>query len=244
MLNNIRIILTEPSHPGNIGAAARAMKTMALHRLYLVAPKFFPDAKATVRASGAEDILANTVVTSSLIEALEGCTLIIGTSARARTLAWEILDPTGCAHKVLQEATNCHQVAIVFGRERIGLTNEELALCHFQVCIPTNPDFASLNLGASVQLIAYEIYKAYGLSSSQAMVKTQTALADGSQMDSFYDHLERIMIATEFLNPSEPKKLMLRLKRLFARSRPTKQEINILRGILTAVQKKMIMPKN
>jgi len=241
MLNNIRIVLIGTSHPGNIGAVARAMKNMCLSSLYLVQPKIFPSAEATSRASGADDVLARAHVCNDLEEALQDCCLVIGTSARSRTLSWPVLDARSCAARVYQESQS-HPVAIVFGREHSGMTNEELELCHAQVKISGNPDYMSLNIAAAVQIIVYEILMAEraGVDSGDIVVADdddEALLASADDMALFYQHLEEVMIQTDFLNPQRPKFLMRRLRRLYNRARPDKNEINILRGILTAVQK-------
>ena len=231
----IRIVLVRTSHPGNIGAVARAMKTMHLSTLRLVTPRLFPHADATAMASGADDVLAEAEVCDSLTEAVADCGLILGASARLRSLSWPQTDPREAAGRVLGEAVN-HPVALVFGHERTGLTNEELALCHALVHIPANPDFSSLNLAMSVQVLTYEL-----LMSSQGPVPVGESVdqdhATAEEMNYFYTHLEQVMIDSGFLNPEAPKHLMKRLRRLFGRARPDRQELNILRGILTAVDK-------
>jgi tRNA (cytidine32/uridine32-2'-O)-methyltransferase len=238
MLSNIRIVLIGTSHPGNIGAVARAMKNMCLTSLYLVQPKIFPSAEATARASGADDILAHAVVCQDLPAALRGCRWVIGASARARTLSWPMLDARDAAKQALGEGRQ-HPVAIVFGREHSGLTNEELEYCHAQLLIPGNPEYMSLNIAAAVQIVAYEIRMAAsteGEVDDRPVVQASEALATVDEMDLFYDHLEKVMIETGFLNPQQPKRLLQRLRRLYNRARPDKNEINILRGILTAVE--------
>lgn len=241
MLTNIRIVLVAPSHPGNIGAAARAMKNMCLENLTLVTPEKFPDADATARAVGADDILANAVVTESLPEALADCHLVLGASARKRSLSCPQTEPAEAARTIL-DASEKGIVAVVFGRERTGLTNEELQHCHQLVNIPCNPDYSSLNLAAAVQVISYEILKSHGpMSPSVTPEKELTGddvLASQSQMEGFYQHLQNVMVETEFLDPSAPKRLMQRLRRLYNRAQPDRREVNILRGILTAVEKK------
>jgi tRNA (cytidine32/uridine32-2'-O)-methyltransferase len=247
MLSNIRIVLIGTSHPGNIGAVARAMKNMCLSSLYLVQPKTFPSAEATARASGADDVLARAHICQSLEEALQDCCLVIGTSARSRTLSWPVLDARTCAARVRDESRT-HPVAIVFGREHSGMSNEELELCHAQVKISGNPDYMSLNIAAAVQIIAYEILMAESTNAEAGGVtgavsdvvgsgSEEAALASANEMALFYRHLEEVMVQTGFLNPQRPKFLMRRLRRLYNRARPDMNEINILRGILTAVQK-------
>jgi tRNA (cytidine32/uridine32-2'-O)-methyltransferase len=239
MLSNIRIVLIGTSHPGNIGAVARAMKNMCLSSLYLVQPKIFPSAEATSRASGADDVLAQARVCQSLEEALQDCCLVIGTSARSRTLSLPVLDARSCAARVCRESES-YPVAIVFGREHSGMTNEELEFCHAQVKVSGNPDYMSLNIAAAVQVIAYEVLMAEQAARVDAAVAPagdDTVLATADEMALFYRHLEEVMIQTGFLDPQQPKFLMRRLRHLYNRARPDKNEINILRGILTAVQK-------
>jgi TrmH family RNA methyltransferase len=238
MLTNVRIVLVETSHPGNIGAAARAMKTMGLRSLWLVRPAQFPHADATARASGADDVLAEARVCASLGEALVECRVVAGASARQRRLAWPQADPREAAPRLLSEA-GAGPVALVFGRESSGLTNEELAHCHLLVHIPSDPDYSSLNLAAAVQVVSYELALAArpGLRSGAAVEADRPVPADAEQMARFYEHLERVLIELEFLDPQHPKHLMRRLKRLFNRARPDETEMNVLRGILTAVQR-------
>jgi TrmH family RNA methyltransferase len=231
----VRIVLVNTSHPGNIGAAARAMKNMGLTELSLVDPQLFPSAEATARASGADDLLAAADCAATLEQALEGCSLVIGASARNRTLPLPTLDPRDCAALVGQQPPDT-RTAIVFGRERTGLTNDELDRCHYLVQIPTNPDYPSLNLAAAVQVVAYELRMASGLSLSQPENKHRYATAE--EMELFYRHLEETLIAIDFLDADNPRQLMRRLRRLFARARPNENEINILRGVLTAIRQR------
>lgn len=241
ILNNlsaIRIVLVNTTHPGNIGATARAMKNMGLTQLYLVNPKIFPHVDATARASGADDLLATAQVVTTLDEAVADCKLIIGTSARSRGIPWPLLNVREAAEKMRQEAVK-NKIAIVFGQEQFGLTNEELECCHFVITIPCNPDYASLNLAAAVQIIAYEIRMAFG-GDKLAMPLAEPGvydLATAEEMQKFYEHLQQTLIELEFLDPKNPRKLMRRLIRLFNRARVEKREINILRGILTAMEK-------
>jgi tRNA (cytidine32/uridine32-2'-O)-methyltransferase len=229
-----RIVLVNTSHPGNIGAAARAMKNMGLDQLCLVSPQHYPSAEATARASGADDLLARASCYASLDEAIADATLVIGASARCRTLPLPMLDPRACAELTMAQ-TDSGAVAIVFGRERTGLTNQELDRCHYLVQIPSNPDYPSLNLAAAVQVIAYELRLAAG---SAALVRqAERVYASAGQLEQFYAQLERTLIEIEFLDPQNPRQLMRRLRRLFGRARPDQNEINILRGILTAAAK-------
>lgn len=239
MFENIRIVMVNTSHPGNIGATARAMKNMGLQSLYLVEPKVFPSAEATSRASGADDLLAQAVVCDSLDEALAGCTLVVGASARLRSISWPQLDPRQCATRVVEECADA-PVAVVFGREHSGLTNAELSRCHYLVNIPTNPEYPSLNIAAAIQVIAYELrmtQEAGGEVGAAKSKSDEVELATMEEVEQFYQHLEAVMVASGFLDPEKPKFLMHRLRRVYNRARLEKQELNILRGILTAVQK-------
>lgn len=235
ILDNVRIVLVGTSHPGNIGASARAMKNMGLGRLYLVRPRLFPHADASARASGADDVLANARLCGTLSEALSGCTLALASSVRRRTLSWPQLSPKECAQQVM--AQGCERdVALVFGREQCGLSNAELDLCHALVHIPGNPSYSSLNLGAAVQILCYELYVASANNLAIHRV-ADDPVAETQLVEQFYTHLERTLTVLEFLDPSNPKQLMRRLRRLFNRVRLTRKEVNILRGILTATQR-------
>ncbi len=235
MLQNIRIVLVNTSHPGNIGAVARAMKNMGLSRLTLVSPEEFPHGQATARAAGADDILQKAVIVDNLPEALVDCDLVFGTSARPRTLSWSVCDPRECAKEVLKHSEK-GEVAIVFGRESSGLTNEELSHCQRHVFIPTaSPDFSSLNLAAAVQVIVYEILITSLNKEDKTNFEETRELATADQMNGFYEHLEQTLEDLKFLDPKQPKMLMYRLKRLFGRAQVDTTEINILRGILSAV---------
>lgn len=229
--------MVETSHPGNIGAAARAMKNMELDRLYLVRPHHFPHDECTARASGADDVLAAATVCPTLQEAIAGCQLIFGASARSlRTIPWPQVDARGCAGIVREQAENV-EVALVFGREHSGLSNEELELCNYLVHIPTNPDYSSLNVAAAIQVLSYELYMAR-IGSWQGVASNKgDELASADEVEGFFVHLEKTLIATEFLDPDNPRQLMRRLRRLYNRAQMEKTEVNILRGILTSVTK-------
>jgi len=233
---SIRIVLVGTTHPGNIGAVARAMKNMGVSDLALVEPQHFPHKDATARASGAVDVLENATVTESLAEALEDCVYVVGASARSRAINWPTLEPRECAGKLLQE-NQAGPVAAVFGPEKYGLTNEHLDLCDALLTIPTNPDFSSLNLGMAVQVLTYEL-RAAGIDRSPSRYEPDAPLATSGDMEYFYTHLEDVLTDLEFLNPDNPRHLMRRLRRLFVRARPDQNELNILRGILTAVERK------
>jgi len=238
MKTNIRIVLVNTTHPGNIGAAARAMKNMCLGRLYLVEPQGFPCAEATARASGADDVLANAVVCESLEQALDGCHFVVGASARSRRISWPVENPRQMAARVMQESQQ-GDVALVFGREHSGLTNEELEKCHYLVHIPTNPDYSSLNLAAAVQVLCYELMLFSPDENSQLEDEARD-LASADEMESFFEHLEQTLVELEFLDANHPRKLMRRLRRFFNRARPDKTEMNILRGVLSAAQGKKL----
>jgi len=235
MLQRVRVVLINTTHPGNIGATARAMKVMGLDNLHLVTPECFPNADATALASGADDVLQRAKVHPTLESALSGCGLVLGTSARLRSLAMPQLDAREAARRALAEVAQ-HEVALLFGRERYGLTNEEMQCCHNLVHIPSNPGYSSLNLAQAVQILCYELRMSAMDSDGQALEQSGHVPVDGLQMERFYRHLEQALLDIRFLNPAQPRKLMMRLRRLFNRSRPDQNEINILRGILTAAQ--------
>jgi tRNA (cytidine32/uridine32-2'-O)-methyltransferase len=236
MLDNIRIVLINTSHPGNIGAVARAMKTMGLADLWLVAPLHFPDVRAEEMASGASDLLEQVTVVETLDQAIADCSLVVGTSARLRKVPWPLVSPRAAAEKARTEAPN-NQIAFIFGREQSGLSNEELEHCHLHVNIPANPDYSSLNLAAAVQVVAYELRVA-SLADSHAAEEWDYRLATHDEMEKLFTHLQEVMIEIDFLKMSAPRKLMTRLRRFFNRARPDVMEMNILRGMLSAVQVK------
>ena len=237
VLSNIRIVLVRPTHPGNVGATARAMKNMSLHHMFLVAPEDFPSAEASDRAAGADDVLANAVICASLDEALKDCHLVIGTSARQRRIEWPGLDPESCARRLVDGARQ-GPVALLFGQERTGLLNSELDRCHFVVTIPTDSNYSSLNLACAVQILAYEIRRAglAGPSLSLTDARENSRPVGGEDMQRFYRHLEEVLQQIGFLDPANPRRLMRRLMRLFNRTDLDHNEMNILRGILTAIQ--------
>ena len=233
----VRVVLVETSHPGNIGASARAMKTMGLSELVLVAPKSFPSADATARASGADDVLAAATVHASLGEAIADCVHVVGASARLRSLQWPIVDARVGAQRLWERAA-AGPVAVVFGPEHSGLTNEHLARCHELVHIPANPDYSSLNLAMAVQVVCYELLMAHskiaewraGLDDEQR----DAPLATADEVEAFHVYLEDLMSRTGFLNPDHPRQLKLRLRRIFNRARLDQTEVNILRGLFAA----------
>jgi tRNA (cytidine32/uridine32-2'-O)-methyltransferase len=233
MLDNIRIVLVNPSHPGNIGAAARAMKTMGLKHLYLVAPKSFPNVNATAMAAGADDILAKATVVSTLAQALQGTKIAFGTSARERALALVTHNPKEAASIITRE-NKANNIAVVFGRENNGLTNEELGMCNYHIHIASNPDFSSLNIAQAVQLIAYEIKEAG--SAINTTFSSKEELATNEEIQNFYEHLKQALVSIKFLNSGNEKRIMAKLKRLFNRAKLEETEVGILRGILTTIK--------
>jgi tRNA/rRNA methyltransferase len=230
-LQRIRAVLCEPSHPGNIGAAARALKTMGLARLHLVAPRAFPHPDADARASGALDVLQAAQCHASLDEALAGTTFVCGLSARRRDLAPEVRDVRAAARELVAHAG---EAAIVFGSERVGLSTEALARCQRLVRIPANPAYASLNLAAAVQVVAYELRWAC-LEQGPAPAQPTLALASHEEVERLVEHLEQAMRFTGFLHPDRPGRLVLRMRRLLARARPESEEVAVLRGFLHSV---------
>ncbi|NCF51970.1 TrmJ/YjtD family RNA methyltransferase [Gammaproteobacteria bacterium] len=232
---SIRIVLVGTTHPGNIGAVARAMKNMGVTELALVEPRHFPHAKATARASGAVDVLENAAVFDTLAEAIEDCVFVAGASARARAINWPCLEPRDCAVELL-EKNQAGNVAAVFGPEKYGLTNAHLDLCDTLLTIPTNPDFSSLNLAMAVQVLTYELRVA-GLQGKPVRYEPDAPLATSAELEHFYAHLEQVLTDLRFLDPDNPRHLMRRLRRLFIRAAPDKNEVNILRGILAAIDK-------
>ncbi|EOC1347238.1 tRNA (cytosine(32)/uridine(32)-2'-O)-methyltransferase TrmJ [Cronobacter turicensis] len=238
MLQNIRIVLVETSHTGNMGSVARAMKTMGLTNLWLVNPLVKPDSQAIALAAGASDVIGNASIVDTLDEALAGCSLVVGTSARSRTLPWPMLDPRECGLKSVSEAAHA-PVAIVFGRERVGLTNDELQKCHYHVAIAANPEYSSLNLAMAVQVVAYEVRMAW-LATQDAQapvhVEEETPYPLVDDLERFYGHLEQVLLSTGFIRASHPGQVMNKLRRLFTRARPESQELNILRGMLASIE--------
>jgi tRNA/rRNA methyltransferase len=237
-LDNVRIVLSHTSHPGNIGAAARAMKTMGLKKLYLINPVSFPDKEAEARSAGAWDILNEAVVCTSLDDALRDTTLAAAITARSRNLSHEVADSRQGATDLLEQAAH-HQVALVFGTEMSGLTTAEISKCQLIIHIPADPNYSSLNLASAVQVIAYELRMAL-LSGDENRIPPPRSNppATFDEIEFFYQHLEKSMIRSGFLDPAEPKRLMQRIRRLFARTRLEKEEVNILRGILTMLEKR------
>ncbi|MBQ62953.1 MAG: tRNA (cytosine(32)/uridine(32)-2'-O)-methyltransferase TrmJ [Gammaproteobacteria bacterium] len=248
---DVRIVLIETSHPGNIGAAARAMKNMGVTSLYLVNPSDFPSKQAVYRSVSAADVVENAIVVSNVDEALADCELIIGTSARDRRIPWPMLNPKSCAEKVVSEQVRGNKVAILFGRESRGLKNEELHKCHYHVNIPTGEAYSSLNLAMAVQVICYEILQAslQQVPGDDKVMGTDgrgsagenwdMAFATAQDMEHLFEHLEKTLIEVDFHDPTNPRQLLTRLRRMFNRIRPDQMEVNILRGFLTAINNRV-----
>jgi tRNA (cytidine32/uridine32-2'-O)-methyltransferase len=238
-LSAIRIVLVEPSHPGNIGAVARAMKNMALAELVLVRPKAFPNAEADARASGASDVLANARIAHSVIEAVADCGFVAATTSRPRDQNFRALDLHEAGARIFEMSVR-GPAAVLFGAERTGLTNEELALAHLLIRIPANPDYPSLNLAMAVQLVTYELFRAAGSpASTRPLSEAPVPLAPGADMERFYEHLQQVMDEVDFKDRTTGgTHLMTRIRRLFQRCEMDQNEVNILRGFLTSVQSK------
>jgi tRNA/rRNA methyltransferase len=235
-LGRIRIVLSHTTHPGNIGAAARAMKTMGLSRLFLIKPERFPHADAEAFATGAMDVLESAVVCASLDDALAGTVLAVASTARHRDLAHEVVDCREACRRMIAEAA-VGEVALVFGTERAGLTADEVSRCQAIAVIPTNWDYSSLNLAQAVQVFAYELrMTAIG---EQVYSQHPADPATHDEVEGFYRQLEETFYSTGFLDPREPKRLMQRMRRMFARARVEKKELNILRGFLSAIRSKV-----
>jgi tRNA/rRNA methyltransferase len=233
-LSHVRIVLSHTSHPGNIGAAARAMKTMGIVSLFLVNPKKFPDAEAEAMASGASDVLRNARICASLSEALRGTVYALAVSARRRELAYASADARNAA-QALVSAARQGEVAIVFGTEMSGLTNDEILQCGAMAHIPADPAYSSLNLAAAVQVMGYETRLAVSEPQSRPPNESEPALHE--DVENFYAHLEQSLLASGFLDPANPRRLMPRLRRLFGRARLEQEEVNILRGMLNSFRK-------
>jgi tRNA/rRNA methyltransferase len=234
ILANVRVVLCHTSHPGNIGACARAMKTMGLSRLFLVNPLRFPDAEADARASSATDILEQAHVCTSLDDALAGTVFAAASTARSRDLSHAVLTPRQTAAQLAREAMHA-PVALVFGPEKTGLTVQDVSRCNVIATVPANPNYSSLNLASAVQVFAYETRVA--AQQLESLPQEHHEPATYEEVELFYRHLEQTMLDVGFLDPAKPKRLMQRMRRLFARARLEREEVNILRGILAAAQK-------
>ncbi len=235
----IRIVLVNTAHPGNIGGAARAMKNMGLSELYLVQPREYPAPRAVWRAAGARDVLANAKIVDSVDQAIAGCGLVVGTSARERRIPWPLINPRECGVRIWQEADS-HDIALLFGREDRGLTNEELHKCHYHVHIPSNPDYSSLNLATAVQVLSYEIRMA-SLADAEgnlpSLQEWDQPPVTADDLEYFHEHLAQTMADLDFYDPDNPKQLLTRMRRLFNRVRMDEMEVSILRGLLSSVQR-------
>jgi tRNA (cytidine32/uridine32-2'-O)-methyltransferase len=233
---NVRIILVGTTHPGNIGAAARAMKNMGLADLMLVSPKHFPHEDATARASGAEDILQAIRVVASLEDALQDCTYVAGASARARTIGWPGMTPRECAARLVHESAQ-GIAAVVFGPEKSGLTNEDVDRCNTLLTIPTEPGFSSLNLAMAVQVVAYELRVAAiaDIAAAEPPPEPESPPATATEREFFFEHLEQVLMRSGFLDPENPRLLMRRLRRLYVKAELDQNEVNILRGMLASL---------
>lgn len=243
MLDNIRIVLVNTHHPGNIGAAARAMKNMGITRLYLVSPKEFPSFEASQRASSATDVLKNAVVVDTLADALKGCTFVCGTTARLRSVKWPQVDGRECG-EIIHSESEQHEVALVFGRERSGLSNDELELCQTLVNITTGEAYSSLNLGQAVQVLSYEILMASRkdenapvvIAEEEPLKDEKDALATNDQLEGMYNHYMDALTDLNFFGNRNPEHIMRKLRCLYGRARPTQREVQIMRGVLSYAQ--------
>jgi tRNA (cytidine32/uridine32-2'-O)-methyltransferase len=236
-LEHVRIVLVETSHPGNIGGAARAMKTMGLQQLWLVRPSRYPDPQAEWRAAGALDVLDAAKVVDSLDAAVGDCALVIGTSTRARRIPWPQLTAREAGQKLHGESTR-QPIAVLFGREASGLTNEELQRCHAHLQIPANPAYPSLNLAMAVQVVCYELFQGT-LDPTVDVPLTDRDAASVASVENLFTHLEDVLVRVEFLDRDNPGQVMTRLRRLFTRARLDVTEVNMLRGALTEIQRSL-----
>jgi len=253
LFERVRIVLVEPSHPGNIGGAARAMKTMGLHRLVLVNPTRYPDPQADWRAAGAQDVLDGARIANDVIEAIADCHYVIGTSTRARAIPWPAVLAKDLGPVLIEQAAEA-EIAILFGREDSGLSNEELQRCHTHLQIPSSKEYGSLNLAMAVQVICYEIFQFVEQTAVQVSAESQVVQDDvsaigrriwdkdpasGVQMDKLIEHFEQVMVSSGFVDPANPGNTLTRLRRLFMRQQLDETEVQILRGMLKSVQHRM-----
>ncbi len=238
--DSIKIVLVGTTHPGNIGAAARAIKTMGLKHLDLVSPKEFPSDEAVYRSKAAKDILDEASIYQSLLESVKDCEIVIGTSARNRKIPWPVLDPKGASKEINSKVRKNSKAAIVFGREDRGLTNEELGLCNLHVHIPTNEEYTSLNLAQAVQIMTYEIRMSFiELDNKEHDQEWDVDLATSDQTERLIDHMDELMKEVEFYDTENPRKLLMRVRRFFKRSDIDVMEANIFRGLFSTIQKKL-----
>ncbi len=238
LLNSVKVVLVGTTHPGNIGATARAIKNMGILNLALVQPKEFPSDVATFRSKAAKDILENAEVYESLKDAVSKCELVVGTSARDRTIPWPVLSPREAAEEMHKSSLN-GEVAIVFGREDRGLTNEELGMCNLHVHIPSDPEYSSLNLSQAVQILAYEIRLAYLKENERNEDYWDVDLANNEQTERLINHMDELMQEVNFYDSENPRKLLVRVRRFFKRSKIDVMEANIFRGFFATIQKKL-----
>ncbi len=229
--SNIRIVLVEPSHPGNVGAAARAMKTMGLEALYLVRPAEFPSKEADHRAVSAIDVLERAIVTDDLQSAIADCKLVIGGSGRIREFPLPMLDAREAGTRIAREASTGEAVAVLFGSEQHGLSNQSLDACGYQLRIPTNPDFSSLNLAAAVQLVCYEIRMAT-LETESTSEEARATYPSQQELEFFYQHLERTLEERDYYGSINPERVHVKLRRLVARARPKDNELRLLHSLV------------
>ena len=239
-LQSVRAVLIRPSHPGNIGGAARALKNMGIGRLYLVAPADHRDGEAIARAADAADVLERATVCATLDEAICDCHFVVGTTARNRRIEWPMVDPREGAATLVEQARR-GPAAVLFGQERSGLTNEVLDRCHRVMYIPSSSDYPALNLVCAVQIVAYEIYR-FAVECKPAAAPTDPPVTD-AEMSRFYRHLEEVLTEIDFLDPKNPRLLQRRLHRLFNRAQPDQNEMNILRGVLKQFQVTLRKPR-
>ena len=261
LLNRIRVVLVEPTHPGNIGAVARSMKTMGLSRLVMVKPKKFPHDEATKRAAGAESVLNDAQLVESVQKATSDCTLVLGTSVRDREVSWPTFDPRVSASNMLehlykeggQAENSMAEIAILFGRESSGLTNQEMDLCHSQIRIPANDKYSSLNLASAVQIISYELRMASLVVSGEHLnsikatansFEQKQQLANKEQQQGHLEHLHEVLEKLSFFKKKPPELLMRKLTRLYNKSELTVEEIQILRGILSSIDSQLNNSEN
>ena len=238
--DSIKIVLVGTTQPGNIGAAARAIKTMGLRHLDLVCPKEFPSEQAIYRSKAAKDILENARIYQSLLESVKDCEMVIGTSARNRKVPWPVLDPKNASKEINSNLRNNSKVAIVFGREDRGLTNEELGLCNLHVHIPTNEDYTSLNLAQAVQIMTYEVRMSFiGEDNLESDQEWDVDIATSDQTERLIEHMDELMQDVEFYDIENPRKLLMRVRRFFKRSGIDVMEANIFRGLFSTIQKKL-----
>ena len=238
--DSIKIVLVGTTHPGNIGAAARAIKTMGFKHLDLVSPKEFPSDEAIYRSKAAKDILENASTYETLFESVKDCEVVIGTSARNRKVPWPVLNPKDASKEISLAVKNNSKVGIVFGREDRGLTNEELGLCNLHVHIPTTEEYSSLNLAQAVQIMTYEIRMSFiEIENLENNQEWDVELASAEQTERLIEHMDELMKEVEFYDTENPRKLLMRVRRFFKRSGIDVMETNIFRGLFSTIQKKL-----